>query len=436
MPETPIETLVPEEDFADLLRERGAAFFRVCAAPGGAPWTKRRFFDLSVSADELESLLDDYGARTNRTYSALTELVASIRGFALAGISLTHLVRRLDSYRVLGRLANGGAAARADLESALEFVQSTEQRLMGALIDEGRRLGVTELSPGEGEAPVERALNRLRLPFDVDLESIEDEEQRIAVVATRYLEVHAGLEAARIRRIADADERERFLAATCTEEDARLWESKVHNLQSSYDTHVKNTLLETGDPRLPELRGHISATLHALEAVTLLTHFAERRDRGLRSEVAESLVQSIVPRVEVRDVTLNRLLVAAYGFLEAGVDLASALLPSYTNASEATLALADGISLHARPASLIVAVVQRYGTPVELEVEGQTCNAGSILELMVAVGSNPEARQYVVRGDERPLRDLVTLFAADLGEKGLETLPDSIAYLRAKSGRA
>lgn len=435
MPETPIETLVPEEDFADLLRERGAAFFRVCAAPAGAAWTKRRFFDLSVAADEVESLLDDYGARTNRTYSGLTEVVASIRGFALAGISLAHLVRRLDSYRLLDRLEDGGAEARSDLAAALEFVQTTEQRLMGALIDEGRRLGVTELSPGEGEAPDDRMLRRLRLPFDVDLEAIEDEEQRIAVVATRYLEAFEGLEAARIRRIDDAGERERYLAATCTEEDARLWESKVHNLQSSYDTHVKNTLLETGDERLPVLRGHISATLHALEVVTLLTHFAERRDRGLRSEVAESLVQSIVTRADVREVTLNRLLVTAYRFLAAGVDLASALLPHYTNASEATLELSDGIALHARPASLIVAIVQRYGTPVELEVEGQSCNAGSILELMVAVGSNPEARVFIVRGDERPLRDLVTLFAADLGEKGLETLPDSISYLRTKAGR-
>ncbi|MEM9379835.1 MAG: HPr family phosphocarrier protein [Planctomycetota bacterium] len=134
----------------------------------------------------------------------------------------------------------------------------------------------------------------------------------------------------------------------------------------------------------------------------------------------------------MRDVTLNRLLVCALSFMESGAPLAEALLPSYTTASEARLELGESVLLHARPASLIVAIVQHHGTPVELEVAGARCNAGSILELMVAIGSNPEAREFVVRGDERPLRDLVALFAADLGESGLELLPDSLGYLRGR----
>lgn len=429
MKDSPIEKLVAEQDFAALLKERAEPFFSACAAPGGSAWTKRRFFDLSVTADELESFLDDYGARTNRTFSTLTEIVASIRGFALAGISLAHLVRRLSSYGVLERLGDDRVTALEDLGSALGFVEETIRNLMGALLDEGRRLGVTELARGEGQAPVDRSVRRFRLPHNVDLDRIDDEEQRIAGVVTNFLEAAKALEAARIRPIHEPEEREAFLAKTCTEEAARLWESTVHNLQSSYDTYVKNTLLETGDPRLTELRGHISASLHALEAVTFLTHFAERRDRGLRSRIADSVLQGVVPRTEVRDVTLNRLLVTANRFMQSGVDLAAALLPSYTNASEATLHLAGDVVLHARPASLIVAVVRHHGTPVEFEVRGQTCNAGSILELMVLVGSNPDAREFVVRGDERPLRDLIALFAADLGERGLEGLPDSLSYL-------
>ena len=132
--------------------------------------------------------------------------------------------------------------------------------------------------------------------------------------------------------------------------------------------------------------------------------------------------------------TLNRLLVHAHRFLGEASVIATELVPSYTTASEAVLRMDDGISLHARPASLVVAIVQHHGTPVQLEVCGQECNAGSILELMVAIGSHPEAREFTVRGDERPLRDLVALFAADLGERGLETLPDALAYLRTDRG--
>lgn len=430
MPDPPIEKLVPEQDFRDMLGERAQTFLAACAAPGGAAWTKRRFFDLSLEADELESFLDDYGARTNRTFSAFTEIVASTRGFALAGMSLSHLVRRLPSYGVLEELGDDRVRALEGLGSATAFVEARLRDLMGALLDEGRSIGVTELARGEGVAPVDRSVRRFRLPHNIDLHDIRDEEKRIATVAARYLEAHRMLEEANIRRIGVEKEREAFLASVCSEEAARTWEATVHNLESSYDTHVKNTLLETGDPRLPRLRGFIAASLHTLQAVTLLTHFVERRDRGLRSDRADSLLQQVVPRAEIRDVTLNKLLVWAARFLEAGAPLAEALLPSYTNASEAVLELRDGIVLHARPASLVVAVVQHHGTPVELEVDGHVCNAGSILELMVAVGSHPEARRYVVRGDERPLRDLVALFAADVGEGGLETLPDGLAYLR------
>lgn len=413
-----------------MLEERAAPFLRACAAPGGAAWTKRRFFDLSLEADELESFLDDHGARTNRTFACFTELVASVRGFALAGMSLTHLVRRLPSYGVLERLGDRKLRALEDLGGAKTFVETRLREFMGALLDEGRRIGITELERGDGEAPPDRSVRRFRLPHDIDLDRIDDEEQRIASVAARFLDAHRALVEAEIHPVEDPDEREAFLRARCSEERARVWEATVHNLQSSYDTHVKNTVLETGDPRLAELRGCVAAALHTLEAVTHLTHFVERRDRGLRSALADSVLQRLVPREDVRDVTLNRLLVWARDFLAVGAPIAEELLPSYTNESEAVLRLRDGVYFHARPASLVVAVVMHHGTPVEFEVGGKRCNAGSILELMVAVGSQPDAREFIVRGDERPLRDLVALFAADLGEGGLDGLPDGLAYLR------
>ena len=434
MPDSPIEELVSEQDFRVLLAERAASFLGACAAPGEGAWTRRRFFDLSLEADELESFLDDHGARTNRAFASFTEIVASVRGFALAGMSLRHLVRRLPTYGILDELGEDRARAIEGISGAAQYAEARLEDLMGALLDEGRRVGVTELERGEGAAPEERSVRRPRLPHNIDLVDIHDEEQRIATVAARYLDVRRSLREAKIRPIEDPDERKAFLRRVCSEEAARVWKASVHNLQSSYDTYVKNTLLETADPRLARLRGFVAASLHLLEAVTLLTHFVERRDRGLRSEHVDSLLQRAVPRSDVRDVTLNGLLVWADRLLAAGAPIAEALLPSYTNASEAVLELREGVFLHARPASLLVAVVQHHGTPVELEVEDHVCNAGSILEVMVAVGTYPEARRYVVRGGERPLRDLVSLFAADLGERGLESLPDALQYLRETGG--
>ena len=421
---------VSEADFTALLGGRAEAFLTLCAVPSGSRWSKRRFFEVSAGADELESFLDDYGARTNRTFSAFTELVASIRGFALAGMKLAHLDRRLDSYGVADRMPGEGAEVLEHVREAHGFVEGRMTLLMEALLEEGQRLGVTELERGQGHRSEDAMEVPPRLPHNVDLDRIDDDDHRIAKVATSYLSAYEMLDSVGIEPMDEAEQREEFLRESCSEETARVWQATVHNLQSSYDTYVKNTVLETGDPRLRDLRGHVSAALHTLEAVTYLIHFVERHERGLRSDMADSVLQRLVPRSQVRAVTLNRLLVSALAFIRSGADIAASLLPSYTRVSSVELTLREGVFLHARPASLIVAVVQHHGTPVELDVAGARCNAGSILELMVAIGSHPEQRHFSAHGDERTLRDLEALFAADLGESGLEDLPSSLDYLR------
>ena len=132
-----------------------------------------------------------------------------------------------------------------------------------------------------------------------------------------------------------------------------------------------------------------------------------------------------------REVTLDVLIAWATKFMDLGRPLAEELLPSYTNVQELEVVLPDDLMLHARPASLIVGIVNHHGTPVEMELEGRTCNAGSILDLMVTVGSHPEARRFVFRGDEKPLRDVRLLFEHGLGEGGLDGLPADLDYLRA-----
>ena len=71
--------------------------------------------------------------------------------------------------------------------------------------------------------------------------------------------------------------------------------------------------------------------------------------------------------------------------------------------------------------------VQRTGS---VEINGKRCNAGSILELLVTVGSQPHQRRLIFRGDERPVRDIGRLFENELGENGMDALPVELSYLR------
>ncbi len=428
-----LEQRVPEREFAVLLTKRGAPFLGLVGgllSGTGESWGKRQLFELQAEADTLESFLDDYGARYNQTYCMLTELVASVRGFSLAGLSLAHLVRRVEGYGVLNAMERDQAReVREDLTRTRIYTQGVLIDLLTAVRAEVTSLGVAHPS-GDGRFVKHEAQPVLmRLPRNVGQEAIRDEEQRIAEVSSKYLQACTMLERPGFRRLDDAAAREEVLAKSCGEVHARVFEATVHNLQSTYDTCIKNTVLEAQDGRLPLLRGHISVALHLLEAVTQLTHFMERHESDVRDDAARRRLAELVPREDVSDVCLNLLLHWARHTLLAGRHLAEELLPSYTNLQVLEVELPDGVVLHARPASLIVGIVAHHGTPVEMEIAESTYNAGSILELMVGVGSHPEARKYLFRGDERPLVDIGLLFRHALGERGIDGLPAELSYL-------
>lgn len=434
MPETSLEEVIQERDFVALLERETEPFFRLVnalLAMDGGRWGKRHYHQLAQEADELESFLDDHGAKDNRTFHTFRELVASIRWVAAAGFSVSHLAARIGGYGVDEDFGpQHQLAGREDLAEVRSFLCGTTRDLVEALFEEAAGIDLPVPSGALPEETFAPPPARRRLPQNVGEEDLVDEEQKIAEVASKFLAASDMIERARVRRIEDPAERRAFLEGCCSEEQARVYQATVHNLQSTYDTHIKQTVLESRDPRLLKLRGFSSVALHLLEAVTHLMHFVERHESGARSDGLPTGIQRVVERSRVEDVVLNRLLYWATQSMLHGRSIAEALLPAYTNVQELEVELADDLKLHARPASLIVRIVGRYGTPVELSVGGQTCSAGSILELLVTVGSHPDARLFTFRGDENPLRDIALLFQHGLGEQGLAVLPEALAYLR------
>ncbi len=432
--ERPLEEIIPEGAFALLLQPQAQPFFRLLNSlihSRNRGWTKRHYYHLATEADALESFLDDFGAKFNREFSLTRELVASSRWLALAGFSVSHLEGRLQSYGFPAALPSVDLEeAQSSFEHARDFVTESIAALAGRLREEALRLRLAWPDEARPDQQFEPAVTKRRLSRNMGQEDLFDENQRIAEIASKYLAACGMLQELGIRRISDPEERRRRLASICKEEQARVYEATVHNLQSTYDTYIKNTVVEGRDERLPRLRGHLSAALHLLESVTFLSHFVERHELDLRGESADLVVPSLVDRAKVQDLILNHLLHWANQLMQHGRSMAEELLPSYINLQELQVDLPENLKLHARPAALIVNIVTRHGTPVEMIVAGYRCNAGSILDLLVAVGSNPDARRYVFRGDVHPLRDIGVLFESGLGEDGIENLPASLHYLK------
>lgn len=431
-----VEKVVREDEFSDQLSTIATPFFQLVfglEAHGDVAWSKPQFHRLVHDCHHLETFLDDYGARSNRTYHDFTELVAGLRGVAQGGYSIAHLAGRLDSYG-FRRWPDSELARRTHgrVVSLRQALSGLCRAILTGIQREAVELGLSLPTPAAGKPKLLPVEVRRQLPRNLGVDDPTNERQRIAEVASRFLPAADLLSGIAPEVFEDPARRSAFLDAACREEHARVYQATVHNLQSTYDTYIRNTVLETRDGRLPNLRGHASAALHLLEAVTALIHVKERHESSDRtvSEQAVAKLASCVPPEELDRMILDDLLIGATEVLEGGRPIAEELLGSYTQLGCLEVELSKGVNLHAQAAAQIVGIVQRYGTPVEMEIDGQSCNAGSILELLVAVGAQPGARKFRFRGDERPLQDIQMLFRCAFGE-GEDGLPERLRYLKA-----
>lgn len=427
----PLQEIISETAYLPLLRPAIRPLFELGLVLKGLvqPPTKKYLFRLTQEADEAESFLDDYGARNNKLFSHFGEMIASLRGLGIAAYSLRHVWGRLDLY-VLERISvERREQFRRELRHALDFLVEGLFTLQIELQHEGRRIGLEGLSweyrSEEQDLPGEV---RHRLPHNIDEGDIRDERAKVAEVVTTYLK--AVEQIAKLRIDAELNDRRtaELRGRIGTEVLCRLYETTVHNVQSKYDTYVQNTALEGANPELRSLRGHASVALHLLECATYLSHFYERHENDIRYEAAKERMAALIDKRKIVALTVGFCLRWGAEFLLLGRSTAERMIERFTDRGSVHLELPEGVILHARPCSLIVRVVNHHGTPVEMEIEEERCDASSIMQVMILASSNAAQRGIVFHGDKRALRDLQRLFEARLGE-GCD-LPEELSYLR------
>lgn len=429
-PAESLEKIISEKEFLPILASQGQPFFKTAnflLATRPETWGENHMFSLSTECNSLETFLDDFGARNNKNFSYFTELLASVRGFANAAHSLQHLQRRLEKYDVTRELAT---EFHAQLKEAVEWTNRSTAKLIEQLYKEcaNQKIPIPREAVGETSFPI--AFARLRLARTADEEDVADEEHRIAEVATKYLKICDIVDNLGIEQVKNPIDLRHFVAKNCTEEKARQYKTSVHNLQSKYDTYIKNTAFEAADRNLKKLRGHISVTLHLLEYVTQLVHFYERHENDIRYEPTKQRIAKIVSKGEVLDHAVNFGLLNAARFLREGRDPALTIFPEYTKIREQSFDVPSHVELHLRPATLISKVANHYGTPVQMRIgDGDWVDASSPMRVLMEIGMNTGARKVYFRGDQNILRDLKVLFDCGFGE-GDRELPENVNYLR------
>lgn len=433
----PRDRLVSELEFGAMVcaaPAQAALFALLDALPGKSDeLTRKQYWLLQEATHELETWLDGFGARDNRTWVTYAEINASIRNLAVAAHTLGHVMFRFGTYGVAldGRSGTGESHLVLFMTALAECTRHLGGSILALVAElrrEAERLGAAPKSALTARAhDTEVREFRLLLPPDLKESKRADGADEIARLLNDYLET--AREAAKVREKMPprGTSLAGFVAEHVTEQKARYWKQGVHSLQSRYDTHVKPTAHHER-PELRRLRGHISLAYHLLEVVNDLAHFHERHQA--EKALAHATIARLVPIEPLLEQALHFALRWAAEVMLTLETAVRELLPQFTRQDTIELALLDGIHLHARPLNLIARVVRKHGKPVEIVVGSEASSANSLMGLILFVGRHPQRRAYSFRGDQAPLKHLQMLFQHGLGELGLDRLPSELQYLR------
>jgi len=378
VPNTPSPTISFEE-FRDLVSRRARALLSmgahlVSCEANRAAITRPFLGNLLSHAVYLEELLDAYGARGNRRWHRFRSLVAALKRFADIGYELLHIYHCLPNYQLLPIEEDFGAAT----EQALHFVGHVLGETCGELLQVAEDLGMS--------APPDRRDYREdlppgRLPPDREIRDSRSVSETVTRLATAFLNLAAESELVHVAGRARPREYAACVPDPVSEESLRHLQQRFHNLQSLYDTWVSATQTESVDADLPVLRGHISVVYHLLKTATDLAHYYERHMLGAAPGAGE---RGLVDPDLLLTVLMNYSITFASHYIASAQCLCQDMLRRYAEVGSVDAPVPRYRGFHVRPSTLVAKIVLHYGSDVRMEMEGESYDASTPLEIFRA----------------------------------------------------
>lgn len=380
----PGEALIGDDEFCELVRRRGGILLQLCCRltamrAGETRLTRPLVGRLLLEAGQMETLLDEYGARQNQHWSRFRALVAALKNFAGIGEVLTYIQRRLPSYRLLPVAADFPAATRARVQQLTEVVGAVAT----ALIDEAQKVGLEPPPIAAAVVENEDVQPTGRLARDRGDRIGCDTATTVPRLATEFLNLAVDGEPLRAAaQVAPADYAACF-PDPVSEERLRQLTFRFHNLQSLYDTHVAGTASESADGDLPILRGHVSVIYHLLEIATDLAHYYERHTSP-RTADAILRERPVVDTDAAMATLFGYAMAFSSEFLASGQRLCQGILGRYAEPGRLAVPVPSYRGFHVRPSNLVARIVAYYGSSVQMLLDDRLFDAASPFELFRA----------------------------------------------------
>ena len=342
-------------------------------------FTRPLLADLLSESTRIEELLDVYGAKNNNRWHPLRQTVAPIKLFSNVNYILMHIVHFLPNYGLLPIDEDFPKAT----EKALSFICSVLVKSMRILIRQAEELGleIPDSVPAL-ESFGDDILNG-HLVSDRPKQKVASPEETVVYLATAFLNLSGQSNFLHAVQNQHVDDYADWIPDPISEERLRNLEEMFHNLQSLYDTYISESNVETLDEDLPVLRGHITVIYHLLETATAITHYCERHILSLGSCPTPS-VTGLVDPGKLLNILVNYSVAFASSYITRTRSLCHEMLKRYAIKGRVTVSAPRFRGFHVRPSTLVAKIVSHYGSEVQMNLTGETYNAGVTLDLFRA----------------------------------------------------
>lgn len=425
-----VREVISEEEFLKLVHNAASDVLRIALFLGDVKedqkvFNKKLFYVIAGTSRDLEDFLDDHGAKNNRAWSFFRDLVASARSFGFIAFLAEHIEKSHtgpQEQELLREYFNATRKVKRYLNPVISYI-------FKLIREEARNLHVSFPPKGLSEKYYYDIPAYKILPQNLDEGEAKDEREKIIKICSEYINTINEFEEFECDRLYTRKELVGMIPQKANEEKVRKFELLLHNLESVYDTYVKDTTIATEDVRLNQVRTLISITLHLLEIARGLAHFYERHEK------INALLENNVKGNSVLNCTVNWALYYTHQMMQTSKVLANDLLNDYAARESVQLPIPKELGFHLRPSTLVAKVVNHYGSDVYMMVGEDKFDAKSVLSITWAGGkiAREKIESVTFVGDRRVLRDLEILAGVNYGEDHMgkdQPLPKELSYLR------
>ncbi len=429
--------IISEQEFLKIVQEPSQLFFSACndfeeIFAVGSEVSRKMYSRLMQESEYLESVLDEHGARENKTWSFFSEYIACIRNLTIAAFYIKHILDRYPYYKLKETEEINNEFHKA-AKFTLEFINKSILNLINEVIRTGKLNGleiISNNSSGDGFFKIE---SNKRLPKNILDDEVKEERERAIDLCQKYRKIAKLIEDAKVDKSNDVTYLRTLMPGKLDEKIIRMYKEHIHSVQSEYDTYVKNTSLEKDYENLGNFRGYVSMPLHLLEVVLWLCHFYERHEDDIRHGECKQNISRMVNKDELIGHIVNFGFYFTKHFLREGDKIAITILAGLVKNIRAEVNIPQPLGFHARPSTYISLIARQYEGELHMLVDGEKYNAKSVMSLLQAGGiiADKGLKTVDFEGSKKAIEDVKILAQNNYCEQG--EFPRKLSYLKPES---